>query len=116
MLQVAVNGSEIRVVEMPEPVVRHRAARTSRSLTSARTESAGIGSAGRRENLVLKPIGSGDSFVYTVSGGSGLGGDRLKVLAGGEASLGVSLGVTAEDELQATWCAEITRGSGGTAL
>ena len=58
MLQVAVSGGEVRVVEVPEPVVRRGAVlvRTSHSLISAGTESAGIGSGGRRENLVLKAI------------------------------------------------------------
>ncbi len=52
------SGSEVRVVEVPEPVVRRGAVlvRTSHSLISAGTESAGIGSGGRRENLVLKAI------------------------------------------------------------
>ncbi len=58
MLQVAMSGGEVRVVEVPEPVVRAGAVRvrTSHSLISAGTESAGIGSGGRRENLVLKAI------------------------------------------------------------
>ena len=58
MLQVAISGGEVRVVEVPEPVVRPGAVlvRTSHSLISAGTESAGIGSGGRRENLVLKAI------------------------------------------------------------
>jgi threonine dehydrogenase-like Zn-dependent dehydrogenase len=58
VLQVALSGGEVRVVEVPEPVVRRGAVlvRTSHSLISAGTESAGIGSGGRRENLVLKAI------------------------------------------------------------
>jgi predicted dehydrogenase/threonine dehydrogenase-like Zn-dependent dehydrogenase len=46
------------VVEVPEPVVRRGAVlvRTSHSLISAGTESAGIGSGGKRENLVLKAL------------------------------------------------------------
>jgi predicted dehydrogenase/threonine dehydrogenase-like Zn-dependent dehydrogenase len=58
VLQVAVSGGEVRVVEVPEPVVRRGAVlvRTSHSLISAGTESAGIGSGGRRENLVLKAL------------------------------------------------------------
>jgi predicted dehydrogenase/threonine dehydrogenase-like Zn-dependent dehydrogenase len=58
VLQVAMSGGEVRVVEVPEPVVRRGAVlvRTSHSLISAGTESAGIGSGGRRENLVLKAI------------------------------------------------------------
>jgi predicted dehydrogenase/threonine dehydrogenase-like Zn-dependent dehydrogenase len=58
VLQVAMSGGEVRVVEVPEPAVRLGAVlvRTSHSLISAGTESAGIGSGGRRENLVLKAI------------------------------------------------------------
>ncbi len=58
MLQVAMSGGEVRVVEVPEPVVRDGAVlvRTSHSLISAGTESTGIGSGGRRENLVLRAI------------------------------------------------------------
>ncbi len=58
MLQVAITGGEIRVVEVPEPVVRPGTllVRTSHSLISAGTESASLGSGGRRENLVLKAI------------------------------------------------------------
>ena len=58
MLQVAISGGEVRVVEVPEPVVRPGTVlvRTSHSLISAGTESASIGSGGRRENLVLKAI------------------------------------------------------------
>ena len=58
MLQVAISGGEVRVVEVPEPVVRRGAVlvRTSHSLISAGTESAGIGSGGRRENIVLRAI------------------------------------------------------------
>jgi predicted dehydrogenase/threonine dehydrogenase-like Zn-dependent dehydrogenase len=58
VLQVAMSGGEVRVVEAPEPVVRPGTVlvRTSHSLISAGTESAGIGSGGRRENLVLKAI------------------------------------------------------------
>ena len=58
MLQVAMSGGEVRVVEVPEPVVRPGTVRvrTSHSLISAGTEGASIGSGGRRENLVLKAI------------------------------------------------------------
>ena len=58
MLQVALSGGEVRVVEVPEPVVRPGTllVRTSHSLISAGTESASLGSGGRRENLVLKAI------------------------------------------------------------
>jgi predicted dehydrogenase/threonine dehydrogenase-like Zn-dependent dehydrogenase len=58
VLQVAMSGGEVRVVEVPEPVVRRGTVlvRTSHSLISAGTESASIGSGGRRENLVLKAI------------------------------------------------------------
>ncbi len=42
MLQVALSGGEVRVVEVPEPVVRRGAVlvRTSHSLISAGSESA----------------------------------------------------------------------------
>jgi predicted dehydrogenase/threonine dehydrogenase-like Zn-dependent dehydrogenase len=52
------SGGEVRVVEVPEPVVRPGAVlvRTSHSLISAGTEGASIGSGGRRENLVIKAI------------------------------------------------------------
>ena len=58
MLQVAMSGGEVRVVEVPEPLVRRGTVlvRTSHSLISAGTESASIGSGGRRENLVLKAL------------------------------------------------------------
>ena len=58
MLQVAISGGEVRVVEVPEPVAGPGTVlvRTSHSLISAGTESAGIGSGGRRENLVLKAV------------------------------------------------------------
>lgn len=52
------SGGEVPVVKVPEPVVRRGAVlvRTSHSLISAGTESASIGSGGRRENSVLKAI------------------------------------------------------------
>jgi threonine dehydrogenase-like Zn-dependent dehydrogenase len=58
VLQVAMSGGEVRVVEVPEPTVRRGCVlvRTSHSLISAGTESAGIGSGGRRENIVLRAI------------------------------------------------------------
>ena len=58
MLQVALSGGEVRVVEVPEPVVRPGTVRvlSSHSLISAGTESAGIGSGGRRENIVVRAI------------------------------------------------------------
>jgi predicted dehydrogenase/threonine dehydrogenase-like Zn-dependent dehydrogenase len=58
LLQVAISGGEVRVVEVPEPAVRPGTVlvRTSHSLISAGTESASIGSGGRRENIVLKAI------------------------------------------------------------
>jgi predicted dehydrogenase/threonine dehydrogenase-like Zn-dependent dehydrogenase len=58
VLQVALSGGAVRVVEVPEPVVRRGAVlvRTSHSLISAGTESASIGSGGRRESLVIKAI------------------------------------------------------------
>jgi threonine dehydrogenase-like Zn-dependent dehydrogenase len=58
MLQVAISGGEVRVVEVPEPVVRPGTVlvRTSHSLISAGTEGASIGSGGRRENIVIRAI------------------------------------------------------------
>ncbi|HXB57608.1 MAG TPA: bi-domain-containing oxidoreductase [Vicinamibacteria bacterium] len=58
MLQVAISGGEVRVVEVPEPLVQPGAVlvRTSHSLISAGTEAAALGSGGRRESLVLKAI------------------------------------------------------------
>jgi predicted dehydrogenase/threonine dehydrogenase-like Zn-dependent dehydrogenase len=58
LLQVALSGGEVRVVEVPEPVVRPGTVRirTSHSLISAGTESAGIGSGGRPENIVVRAI------------------------------------------------------------
>jgi predicted dehydrogenase/threonine dehydrogenase-like Zn-dependent dehydrogenase len=58
LLQVAISGGEVRVVEVPEPLVRRRAVlvRTSHSLISAGTEAAALGSGGRSESLVLKAI------------------------------------------------------------
>jgi len=58
VLQVAISGGEVRVVEVPEPVVRPGTVRvrTSHSLISAGTESAGIGSGGRPENIVVRAI------------------------------------------------------------
>jgi predicted dehydrogenase/threonine dehydrogenase-like Zn-dependent dehydrogenase len=58
VLQVAISGGEVRVVEVPEPVVRPGTVRirTSHSLISAGTESAGIGSGGRPENIVIRAI------------------------------------------------------------
>jgi predicted dehydrogenase/threonine dehydrogenase-like Zn-dependent dehydrogenase len=55
---VAISGGEVRVAEVPEPVVRPGTVlvRTSHSLISAGTESASIGSGGRRENLVVRAI------------------------------------------------------------
>jgi predicted dehydrogenase/threonine dehydrogenase-like Zn-dependent dehydrogenase len=58
LLQVAIAGGEVRVVQVPEPLVRSGAVlvRTSHSLISAGTESASIASGGRPESLVLKAI------------------------------------------------------------
>ena len=58
MLQVAISGGEVRVVDVPEPLVRRGAVlvRTSHSLISAGTESAALGSGGKPESLVLKAI------------------------------------------------------------
>jgi predicted dehydrogenase/threonine dehydrogenase-like Zn-dependent dehydrogenase len=58
VLQVAISGGEVRVVEVPEPVVRPGTVlvRTSHSLISAGTEGASIGSGGRRENIVIKAL------------------------------------------------------------
>jgi len=62
MLQVAVVGGEIQVLEVPEPVVSPGSVlvRTSHSLISAGTESAALGSGGRRESLVLKALRNPD--------------------------------------------------------
>jgi predicted dehydrogenase/threonine dehydrogenase-like Zn-dependent dehydrogenase len=58
VLQVALSGGEVRVVDVPEPVLRPGTllVRTSHSLISAGTESAGIGSGGRPENIVIRAI------------------------------------------------------------
>jgi threonine dehydrogenase-like Zn-dependent dehydrogenase len=58
LLQVTITGGEIRVVEVPEPVVRRGTVlvRTSHSLISAGTESASLGSGGRPESLALRAI------------------------------------------------------------
>jgi predicted dehydrogenase/threonine dehydrogenase-like Zn-dependent dehydrogenase len=58
VLQVAVSGGEVRVVDVPDPVVRPGTVlvRTSHSLISAGTESASIGSGGQRENIVIKAL------------------------------------------------------------
>jgi threonine dehydrogenase-like Zn-dependent dehydrogenase len=58
VLQVTVSGGAVRVVEVAEPVVRPGSVlvRTSHSLISVGTESAGIGGGGRRESLLLKAI------------------------------------------------------------
>jgi predicted dehydrogenase/threonine dehydrogenase-like Zn-dependent dehydrogenase len=58
VFQVAVSRGEIRVVDVPEPALQPGGilVRTSHSLISVGTESAGIGGGGRRENLLLKAI------------------------------------------------------------
>ncbi len=58
MLQVAISRGEIRVVEVPEPAIQPGGilVRTSHSLISIGTESAGIGGGGKPESLVLKAI------------------------------------------------------------
>src|SRR5258708_8256377 len=58
LLQVAISGGEVRVVEVPEPLVRGGAVlvRTSHSLISAGTEAAPLASGGRRESLALKAL------------------------------------------------------------
>ena len=58
MLQVAVSRGEIQVVEVPEPALLSGGilVRTSHSLISVGTESAGIGGGGKRENLVMKAV------------------------------------------------------------
>lgn len=58
MLQVVVSAGEIRVVEVPEPVIRPAGilVRTSHSLISVGTESAGIGAGGKQESLLMKAI------------------------------------------------------------
>jgi predicted dehydrogenase/threonine dehydrogenase-like Zn-dependent dehydrogenase len=57
LLQVAISGGELQVVEVPEPALRPGAilVRTSHSLISVGTEAASAGSGGR-ENLVQKAI------------------------------------------------------------
>jgi predicted dehydrogenase/threonine dehydrogenase-like Zn-dependent dehydrogenase len=58
LLQVAVSGGEIRVVDVPEPALRDGAllVRTSHSLISVGTESSALGSGGRQEALLLKAV------------------------------------------------------------
>ncbi len=62
MLQVAVSRGEILVVEVPEPALQPGGilVRTSHSLISVGTESAGIGGGGKRESLVMKAIRNPD--------------------------------------------------------
>src|SRR5712692_5087436 len=57
LLQVAVSGGQVRVVDVPEPALRPGGVlvRTSHSLISVGTESAGLGSGGG-ENLLVKAI------------------------------------------------------------
>ena len=61
MLQVTISGGEVAVVEVPPPSLRSGGAlvRTSHSLISAGTESAGMGGGGQ-ENLLLKAIRNPD--------------------------------------------------------
>lgn len=58
MLQLAVSGGKIEVVEVPEPPVRPGGVlvRTSHSLISVGTESAALGGGGGGENLLVKAI------------------------------------------------------------
>jgi predicted dehydrogenase/threonine dehydrogenase-like Zn-dependent dehydrogenase len=62
LLQVAVSGGQVHVVEVPEPVLRPGAVlvRTSHSLISVGTESASLGGSGRRESLLVKAIRNPD--------------------------------------------------------
>lgn len=62
MLQVAVSGGQVHVVEVPEPVLRPGAVlvQTSHSLISVGTESASLGGSGRRESLLVKAIRNPD--------------------------------------------------------
>lgn len=57
MLQVAVSGGQVHVVEVPEPVLRPGGVlvRTSHSLISVGTESAGLGGSGG-ESLLMKAV------------------------------------------------------------
>ena len=57
MLQVAVSGGQVHVVEVPEPVLRPGGVlvATSHSLISVGTESAGLGGAGG-ESLLMKAV------------------------------------------------------------
>ena len=61
MLQVAVSGGEVKVIELPPPALRPGGAlvRTSHSLISVGTESAGMGGGGQ-ESLLLKAIRNPD--------------------------------------------------------
>lgn len=58
MLQVAVSGGNVEVVEVPEPPVRPGGVlvRTSHSLISVGTESAALGGGGGGESLLLKAV------------------------------------------------------------
>lgn len=58
MLQVAISGGQVEVVDVPEPVLRPGGVlvRTSYSLISVGTESAGLGGVGGGENLLVKAI------------------------------------------------------------
>jgi hypothetical protein len=62
LLQVAVSGGQVHVVDVPEPVLRPGAVlvRTSHSLISVGTESASLGGSGRRESLLVKAIRNPD--------------------------------------------------------
>ena len=60
MLQVAISGGEVRVVDVPAPTVRPGAVlvRTSHSLISAGTEGAGV--TGKAESLAMKALRNPD--------------------------------------------------------
>jgi predicted dehydrogenase/threonine dehydrogenase-like Zn-dependent dehydrogenase len=58
LLQIAIAGGKVEVVEVPEPPVRPGGVlvRTSHSLISVGTESAALGGGGGRENLLVRAI------------------------------------------------------------
>jgi predicted dehydrogenase/NADPH:quinone reductase-like Zn-dependent oxidoreductase len=62
VLQVAIARGEVRVVDVPEPALQAGGVlvKTSHSLISVGTESAGIGGGGKKESLVVKAIRNPD--------------------------------------------------------